>query len=173
MITWAFSCVLIAFIIYLIYNGVVIRLFGVPYSLSNTFYLFQSKKKWMRVLFPIMMVALVALLLPAWLEISAGSAWQFLAFFASGGILFTGAAPAFMSSDLENKVHTYSAIGAAVFALLWVIFVSKAWFMIPIWFAVIALIAWLTKTWKSALIYWLETVAFMSTFTSIIIYFLI
>ena len=173
MITWAFSCVLIAFIIYLIYNGVVIRLFGVPYSLSNTFYLFQSKKKWMRVLFPIMMVALVALLLPAWLEISAGSAWQFLAFFASGGILFTGAAPAFMSSDLENKVHTYSAIAAVVFALLWVIIVSKMWALILVWLAVIALIAYLTKTWKTSFIYWLETVAFMSTFTAILVCFLI
>lgn len=171
--TWALISVLIAFAIYLIYNGIVIKLFGIPNSLSNTFYLYKQKKEWMRIFFPIMMVLLVAFLMPAWLEISAASALQFLAFFASGGILFVGTAPAFMSSDLENKVHTYSAIGAVAFALLWVIFVSKAWFMIPIWFAVIALIAWLTKTWKSALIYWLETVAFMSTFTSIIIYFLI
>ena len=171
--TWALSSVLIAFAIYLIYNGIAIKLFGIPNSLSNTFYLYKQKKEWMRILFPIMMVLLVVFLMPAWLEISAASALQFLAFFASGGILFVGTAPAFMSSDLENKVHTYSAIVAAVFALLWVIFVSKAWFMIPIWFAVIALIAWLTKTWKSALIYWLENVAFMSTFTSILIYFLI
>lgn len=171
--TWALISVLIAFAIYLVYNGIAIKLFGIPYSLSDTFYLYKQKKEWMRIFFPIMMVLLVVFLMPAWLEISAASALQFLAFFASGGILFVGTAPAFMSSDLENKVHTYSAIGAVVFALLWVIFVSKAWFMIPIWFAVIALIAWLTKTWKSALIYWLENVAFMSTFTSIFIYFLI
>ena len=171
--TWALCSVLIAFAIYLIYNGIAIKWFGIPNSLSNTFYLYKQKKEWMRIFFPIMMVLLVAFLMPAWLEISAASALQFLAFLASGGILFVGIAPAFMSSDLANKVHTYSAIGAVVFSLLWVIFVSKAWFMILIWFAVIVLIAWLTKTWKSALIYWLETVAFMSTFTSIFIYFLI
>lgn len=170
---WTLICVSIAFAIYLIYNGFVIRLFGVPNSLSNTFYLYKQKRKWMRFLFPAMMVILVTLLLPAWLEISAGNVLQFLAFFAAAGLLFVGAAPAFMSSDLENKVHTYSAIGSVLFALLWIIFVSKTWFMIPIWFAVIALIAWLTKTWKSASIYWLENVAFMSTFTSILIYFLI
>ena len=170
---WTLICILTAILIYAIYNLMAIKFFGVPKSLSDTYYLYKNKKKWTRVLFPIMMVSMVAFLMPAWLEISAASALQFLAFFASGGILFVGTAPAFMSSDLENKVHTYSAIGAAVFALLWVIFVSKAWFMIPIWFVVIALIAWLTKTWKSALIYWLETVAFMSTFTSILIYFLI
>ena len=171
--TWALISVLIAFAIYLVYNGITIKLFGIPNSLSNTFYLYKQKKEWMRIFFPIMMLLLVVFLMPAWLEISAGSALQFLAFFASGGLLFVGAAPAFMRSDLENNVHTYSAIGAVVFALLWVIFVSKAWFMILIWLAVIALIAWLTKTWKSALIYWLENVALMSTFTSIIIYFLI
>ena len=171
--TWALISVLMAFAIYLIYNGITIKLFGIPNSLSNTFYLYKQKEEWMRIFFPTMMVLLVVFLMPAWLEISAASALQFLVFFAASGLLFVGSAPAFMSSDLENKVHTYSAIGAVVFALLWVIFASKAWFMIPIWFAVIALIAWLTKTWKSALIYWLENVTFMSTFTSILIYFLI
>lgn len=171
--TWALISVLMAFAIYVIYNGIAIKLFGIPHSLSNTFYLFKSKNKWLQFLFPAMMVILVVLLLPAWLEISAGSALQFLAFFSASGLLFVGASSAFMSSDLEDKVHTYSAIGSVIFALLWVIFVSKAWIMIPIWLTVIALIAWLTKTWKSALIYWLENVAFMSTFTSILIYFLI
>lgn len=171
--TWPFICVLIAFLIYLIYNGIVIRLFGVPNSLSNTFYLFKSKNKWLRFLFPVMMVILVALLLPAWLEISIGSALQFLAFFAASGLLFVGAAPAFMSSNLENKVHTYSAIAAAILALLWIIFVSKIWAVILVWFFAIALIAFLTKTWKTSFVYWLETVAFMSTFTAILICFLI
>lgn len=166
-------CVIIAFIIYLIYNCYAIKLFGVPWSLSNTFYLFKNKKKWMCVLFPIMMLLVVFLLMPAWLEISEGSNLQFLAFLASGSLAFVGAAPAFMSSSLENRVHTYSAITAAIFSLLWVVFVSKLWWVILIWLAVIALIAWLTKTWKSALIYWLENVAFMSTFTAILIYFLI
>ena len=99
--TWALSSVLIAFAIYLVYNGIAIKLFGIPNSLSNTFYLYKQKKEWMRIFFPIMMVLLVAFLMPAWLEISAASALQFLAFFASGGILFVGTAPAFISRFRE------------------------------------------------------------------------
>ena len=165
-------CVSIAFAIYLIYNGATLRLFGVPESLSNTFYLYNDKKKHLGVLFPIMMVSMAGLLLPAWLEISALSSLQFTAFLAAAGLIFTGSAPAFKSNDLEKRVHTVSALVAAVFALLWVIFVSKLWFIILIWFAVILLIAFITKTIKSSYIYWLETVAFMSTFTSILFFLL-
>lgn len=165
-------CVSIAFAIYLIYNGAALRLFGVPESLSNTFYLYNDKKKHLGILFPIMMVSMAGLLLPAWLEISAISSLQFTAFLAAAGIIFTGSAPAFKSNDLEKRVHTVSALVAAVFALLWVIFVSKLWFIILIWLAVVALIAFITKTIKSSYIYWLETVAFMSTFTSILFFLL-
>ena len=165
-------CVSIAFTIYLIYNGVALRLFGVPESLSNTFYLYNDKKKYLGILLPIMMVSMAGLLLPAWLEISALSSLQFTAFLAAAGIIFTGSAPAFKGNDLEKRVHTVSALTAAVFALLWVIFVSKLWFTILIWFVVILLIAFVTKTIKSSYIYWLETVAFMSTFTSILFFLL-
>lgn len=163
--------VFVAFAVYLIYNGAAMVLFGVPNSLSDTFYLYKNKKRWMRAFFPIMMTLMVALLMPAWLEISESSSLQFLAFLSAAGILFTGAAPAFKGDKMEKGVHSASAICAAVFALSWVIFVSKVWFVMFVWLAVVVLAALITKTWKRATVYWLETVAFMSTFTSIIIYF--
>lgn len=165
-------CVSIAFTIYLIYNGAALRLFGVPESLSNTFYLYNDKKKHLGILFPIMMISMAGLLLPTWLEISALSNLQFTTFLTAAGLIFTGSAPAFKGNDLEKRVHTVSALVAAAFALLWVIFVSKLWFTILIWFVVILLIAFVTKTIKSSYIYWLETVAFMSTFTSILFFLL-
>lgn len=169
--SWIITCVLIAFTIYLIYNGVVLKLFGVPKSLSMTFYLLQEKKNWTRIFFPIMMVSMAFLLLPAWLEISIGSSFQFLAFLTVTGIIFVGAVPTFKSSDLENTVHMTSAIVAAIFAILWVILVSKLWWTIILWIGTLGLTMWLTKTIKSSYIYWLETIAFMSTFTSIIAYY--
>jgi hypothetical protein len=165
---WKILLVLAAFLIYWAYNQAVLGIFGVPKSLSMTFYLFQERKKWQRVLFPIMMVFMAGLLLPAWLEISEGHDLQFMAFFGIAGIIFTGMAPAFKSSDLENKVHMGSAIFAAIFSLLWVAFVANLWYFILVWFVVIVLIALLTKSIKTGYIYWLETVAFMSTFTAVI-----
>ena len=170
--SWIIYLVLAAFALYLSYNFAALSLFGTPKSLSNTYYQFNERKPWQRFLFPVMMVGMAFLLLPAWLEISEGSDFMFSAFFAAAGILFTGAAPAFNSSTLENKVHTISAIFAAVFALLWIILVAGLWWFILVWLVMVVLIALLTGSLKSGLVYWLETVAFMSTFTAIIAHFI-
>ena len=168
---WKIILVLLAFFIYGMYNLVALSIFGIPFSLSKTFYLFKERKKWQRILFPIMMITMAGFLMPAWLDISEGHYLQFMVFFAMIGIMLTGAAPAFNSSDLENKVHTGSAIFAAIFSLLWIVFVAHLWYFIIVWFIVIVLIALLTKTVKTSYVYWLETVTFMSTFTSIIVYY--
>lgn len=166
------ALILSAIIIYFVYNFFALGVCGIPKSLSMTFYLLQEKKKWLRIWFPIMMISMAFLLMPAWLEISIGSPFQFLAFLAPAGIMFTGAAPAFKSSELENTVHMTSAIFAAITALLWVGLVANLWFAIAIWFVIIAILAIVTKTVKSSYIYWLETVAFLSTFTAILAYYL-
>lgn len=169
--SWIITCVTIAFFMYLIYNGIALKLFGIPQSLSMTYYLFQKRKNWTRIFFPIMMIGMAFLLLPAWLEISMASPFQFLSFLAAAGIIFTGATPAFLNSSMENTIHTTGAIFAAIFALLWIIVVSKLWWTIFLWLITLGLIMWITKTIKSSCVYWLETIAFMSTFTSIIAYY--
>lgn len=163
------TSIIIAAVIYAVYNAVALAFFGVPESLSNTYYLYQAKcnKGW---LFCAMMYLVVAFMMPAWITMSEGSDFQFLAFLAPASIAFVGTAPKFKDSDLENKVHTYSAYIAAACSLLWVTLVTPYWWTILAWAGLVAIIAWLTKTWKSALIYWLETVAFGATFTSTIIF---
>lgn len=168
---WLFL-ILTAIAIYTIYNLVILRTIGVPKSLSMTFYLLQEKKKWLRIWFPIMMVSMAFLLMPAWLEISINSPFQFLAFLAPSAIIFTGCAPAFKSSGLENAVHMTSAIVAAITALLWVGLVANLWILIAIWLIIIAVTAIVTKTVKSSYIYWLETIAFITTFNALLVYYL-
>jgi hypothetical protein len=138
-----------------------------------TFYYWKEETPWKRLLFPIMMVSMAGLLLPAWLTLSVGSTFQFTAFLAAAGIMFTGMAPAFKSSNLENTVHMTSAIIAAIFALLWIILVANLWWVIVLWLGVTILMAVLTNSIKSSYIYWLEFVAFMSTFTAIFMFCLI
>ena len=161
-------CTFAAFLVYLFYNSAALSLFGVPESLSNTFYLFKERKYWQRLLFPIMMLFMAFTLMPAWLEMSEGSNFQFLAFLAAGGIMFTGAAPAFKDDKLENKVHT----GTAICSLLWIILVAKLWYFIILWFIIISFCAVFTNSYKNAYVYWLETVAFISTYTAIIAHYL-
>lgn len=160
--------IIVATCIYVVYNAIAIAIFGVPESLSNTYYLWKEKngKGW---LFCLMMYIVVALMMPAWITISEGSNFQFLAFLAPASLMFVGTAPRFKDFSLENKVHTYSAYLAAACSLLWVGLVTPYWWVILIWLGLISGVLAITKTY-SCLIYWLETIAFGATFTSTIIY---
>lgn len=155
--------------IYLAYNAICLTLFAIPESLSNTYYLWKEKNGKGH-LFSLMMYAVVALMMPAWISLSEGSDFQFLAFLAPAAIAFVATAPAFKSDDLENKVHSISAVIAAACSLAWVALITPYWWTILIWFGLIALASILTSTYKTALVYWLEQVAFGATFTSAILY---
>ena len=160
--------IIVATCIYVVYNAIAIAIFGVPESLSNTYYLWKEKngKGWM---FCLMMYLVVALMMPAWITISEGSNFQFLAFLAPASLMFVGTAPRFKDLSLENKVHTYSAYLAAACSLLWVGLITPYWWVILIWLGLISGVLSITKTY-SCLIYWLETIAFGATFTSTIMY---
>jgi hypothetical protein len=165
------DCLSKAIFMFLIYNAVALLLFGVPKSLSMTYYLFKDRVETLRFLFPAMMTMLTVFLMPCWLEISEGSPFQFTAFLSAAGVLFVGAAPAFKSSSLENAVHQWSAYICAAAAIAWICLVTPYWWIILIVLGIIALLAIVTKTVKSSYIYWLEMVAFISTFISIVTYY--
>jgi hypothetical protein len=161
--------IIVATIIYVVYNAICLALFSIPESLSNTYYLWKEKngKGW---LFCLMMYLVVALMMPAWISLSEGSNFQFLAFLAPASIMFVGTAPRFKDGDLENKVHTISAIIAAACSLAWVALVTPYWWVMLIWLGFIALASVLTSSYKTCHVYWLEQVAFLSTFTAAILY---
>jgi hypothetical protein len=161
--------IIVATCIYVAYNAISLAFFGIPESLSNTYYLWKerSNKGW---LFPLMMYAVVALMMPAWITMSEGSDFQFLAFLAPSAIAFVGTAPAFKSDNLENKVHSISAVIAAACSLAWVALVTSHWCVILIWFYIVASLALFTSSYKTYLVYWLETIAFGATFTSAFLY---
>ena len=165
------DCLGKAIFMFFIYNVIVLLLFGVPKSLSMTYYLFKERENALKFLFPSMMTLLTFFLMPAWLDMSEGSPFQFLAFFSAAGILFVGAAPAFKDGGMENIVHQFSAYFAAAAAIAWICLVTPFWYVVLIVLGVIAAIAIVTKTWKTGYIYWLEMVAFVSTFISIIAYY--
>ena len=161
--------IIFATIIYVAYNAISLANFGVPQSLSMTYYLWKEKAN-KGYVFPCMMYAVVAFMMPAWITMSEGSDFQFLAFLAPASIAFVGTAPAFLGSNLENKVHSISAAIAAVCSLAWVILVTPYWWLILIWTGFVALASVFTSSYKTAYIYWLETIAFGATFCSTIFY---
>lgn len=161
--------IIIATIIYVAYNAISLANFGVPQSLSMTYYLWKRKSN-KGYLFSLMMYAVVALMMPAWISLSEGSNFQFLSFLAPTAIAFVGAAPMFRDDELESKVHTGAAVVAAICSLAWVILVTPYWVAIPIYVVFEGAKAFFSKTYKTCLVYWLEMVAFLSTFTAAIMY---
>ena len=165
---------LVAIGIFVIYNAVAIHFFGIPKSLSETFYLYQKKRRNLGYIFTGMMFTVALTLIPAWIEITEViSTWSHyltvLPFLGAAMIAFVGAAPAFRSCELESKVHTISATAAAVFSLLWCAVVCyKIAYIIPISAVIIWSIAFATKTQETAQTYWWEMVAFLATFTTIV-----
>lgn len=166
------DCLSKAIFLFFIYNVVALLLFGVPKSLSMTYYLFKERSNVLKCLFPAMMTMLTILLMPCWIQMSEGSPFQFTAFLSAAGILFVGSAPAFLDSSLENMVHQVSAYLCAAFAMLWIILVTPYWYVILIVLGIVSAVAIVTKTWKTSYIYWLEMVAFVSTFISIVAYYI-
>lgn len=169
MVTLTTISIIAATAIYLAYNAICLALFSIPESLSNTYYLWKEKngKGW---LFCLMMYLVVALMMPAWISLSEGSDFQFLAFLAPASIAFVGTAPRFKDSQLESRVHTVSAIIAAICSLLWVALVTPYWWIMMPWCSFVGGASVLTSSYKTCLVYWLEQVAFGSTFTAAIMY---
>lgn len=164
----------IAISIFILYTVISLCVFQkVPASLSNTYYMYKEKKEWLKYLFSIIMVSVAGLLMPAWLEATEGSYLQFLSFLTCAAIMFVGTAPNFKGTKLESTVHSVSAIIAAICAMLWCIFVVGSYGVILSYLVIFLIIALCTKTLTSAYIFWLEMVAFMSMFLSLIIYLIV
>lgn len=120
------TLVIISFIIFAAYLAVVIKMFGLPASISETYYLLENRRKGTGWLFTAMCWGVVGTLLPAWLDMTPDS-YQFTAFLAAAGLLFVGAAPQFKLS-LTGWVHYVSAALCCASAILWCIFAGY-WFV--------------------------------------------
>ena len=167
--------ILISLFIFTVYNAVSLKQFRIPKSLSETFYLWNNKKKNLGYVFTGMMFSMALTLVPAWLElgevISSWSAYlNPLAFFACAAIAFVGASPAFRANKLEGTVHKVAAIVAAACSMIWCLSVCWKIIYVPLGIAgLIAAVGAITKTWKSASVYWLEMMAFGATFITVIV----
>ena len=134
--TWILIMTFIAMIIFFGYNAFVLRMFGIPNSLSATYYMCQEKNKNLKFLFPFSLFLTIATLMPAWLELSNGSMWQFTAFLSAASLMFTAMSPAFRKDILTSNVHNISAIIGVTFAILWIYFVAQMLWVIILYFII-------------------------------------
>jgi hypothetical protein len=143
---------IISFGIFAIYMTYVFAKYGVRPSISDSFY----GVGWLFTIWCFVVGISVAAML---LDLSEGKWWQFLSFFAGGGLCLVGAAPRFKT--FEAKTHFTGAATCAVSAVIWMILAG--WWIVPTVAVVIA--AGVSWKYPQSKVLWFELAAFTSTFT--------
>lgn len=137
----------------------VVAKFGIPQSISDTYYLL-GKKGW---LFQLALASTAFCVVPSLIDASTEYT-KFLAFLACAGLAFVSAAPLF-KMELEGKVHFTCAYICCGSLVLWQIF-NTSW-IIPL--SCFALVAYpMLKDRKY--MWWLEIATIVSAYTSLIVF---
>ena len=171
---WSLILICFSLTLFITYNAVSIYYFGIPWSLSKTYYLYEEKKKNLGWLFTGFMWLMALTMLPAWIEVSiAVGSWMcyftFLTFISGACIAFVGTAARY-HDDLEGDVHMTTAKICAVCAILWCFLVCWViWYVTLIGAIIPSILGWVTESWKESRDYWFEMMAFIATFLTIII----
>lgn len=110
---------LVAAILFVAYVVLECHFFGIPISISNSFYLYNSKKNGLGYVFTMFLFAEAFLMMFTMLSMSEGHWWQFLGFIPAVGIGLCGCAPDTNHNETENRIHTTGALTGAFGGLLW------------------------------------------------------
>lgn len=132
--------------------------FGIPKSISETYYLL-GKHGW---LFQLALFATAFTAIPMLIGRSSEDT-QFLAFLGCAGLAFVAAAPLF-KLELEGKVHYVSASICCASLVLWQVF--NACWVVPI-VCLLAVLIPMIKDQKY--MWWLEIATIVSTYTNLIL----
>lgn len=151
------AIVLILALASLLYVVGCIMVFGVPESLSATYYL-SGRFGW---LFQTFMILSGMILLPVWLDISE-EPYRFLVFLSCAGMVFVGVSPAFRLR-LEGTVHYSAAAVCCTSAILWILL--SGMYPVLVWWS---LIGWMLYLQYGRWCWWLEVSVIGAVFTSLI-----
>lgn len=146
-------------------TAVCIKVKGIPYSISATFYALENK--W---LFCATMIITAGLLMPAILQKTPES-YQFMAFLACVGMIMVGAAPHF-KEGLEKKIHTVGAVLCLLFSQVWVLLTCPL--LLLVWLGYLAYtVVMMINKWNGNFIssfiltkpmFWVEITALITTY---------
>ena len=141
------------------YLAFVVAKFGIPQSISESYYLL-GKMGWV---FQITLFVTAFLVIPSLIDASTENT-QFLAFLACAGLLFVGAAPLF-KQEFDNKVHFTSAALCCGSLVLWQVF-NSSWVIPAVCFCFVCYPMLKDKKY----VWWLEIATIVSAYVSLIFF---
>lgn len=156
-------------VILMSYTVAVCIKFGIPTTLSESYYFIYKKY-----LFTLVLWLSGFLLLPPIMEMTGGDT-QIIPFLSIIGIMIVGAAPKY--KEQERTLHIIGATMAGFFSQLWIILYAYPWTLLT-WFILIIwaigilieskLVKWSEELDKRKWFFWAEMLAFINLFLNII-----
>lgn len=156
-------------VILMSYTVAVCIKFGIPTTLSESYYFIYKKY-----LFTLVMWLSGFLLLPPIMEMTGGDT-QIIPFLSIVGIMIVGAAPKY--KEQERTLHIIGATMAGFFSQLWIILYAYPWTLLT-WFILIIwaigilieskLVEWSEELDKRKWFFWAEMLAFINLYLNII-----
>ncbi len=148
-----------------LYNAVVIKLHGIPASISHSYYLLKDggKKKdnLLASTFTLFCWSVALTLLPFWLDLKANDT-NFLIFMACAALCIVGAAPMF-KEKFEHEIHNKGAWACFLAAYAWLILHGNLAVSIAATLALVLVYLFV----KANKVYWLECVAFAAIYLAL------
>ena len=141
------------------YLAFVVAKFGIPQSISDTYYLL-GKQGW---LFQLALAATAFCVVSSLIDASSENT-KFLAFLACAGLAFVAAAPLF-KMELEGKVHFTSAYICCGSLVLWQVF-NTSWLIPLVCFALVVIPMLKDRKYM----WWMEIATIASTYISLIFF---
>ncbi len=160
------NLIIVSIVIFMLYIASMVCLFNIPWSISNTYYLLEEKRKGLGWMFTAFCYGVGGFLLPDWLDITPES-YQYTCFLSVAGLIFVGAAAQFKES-LTNTVHYTSAVICCLFSQIWC-FAAGFWLVSLLSFGFFLCMAGFSK--KKNWMFWVEIAAIVATYISIVIAF--
>lgn len=143
-------------------------------SISESYYMFEKRKKGLGMIFYGWSILTSITLLPLWLEITPNS-FQFIPFLSSISLIAVGCFPDYKNE--HNKAHSLSALFAGVLSILWGIFVDL-WIIPVLSIATTSLVVLIISFFKKGnlkenlkgigLTFWVELSAFVSIYLCVL-----
>lgn len=165
------DCLSKVILLFAIYCIVSIMLFGIPRSLSATHYLFKEREDILKYLFPSTTIAAAILLASAWIGCSPTPELTLLSVLAGLALVGVGVTYIFTTEYITESVHLATACLFITLMLLWIIFVTPYWYMIIVIFVIALAAALMTKTLKTAYIFWIEIMALVANVICVLMYY--
>lgn len=109
------------------------------------------------------------LLCPVLLELTAGSALQFLSFLTPIYLIITALTPGWYADKRVFRVHAIAALLCMCGSLIWMIAIMHAIKVVAVVAIFYMTIALLTGTWKTSYIFWIEMWLFVSVYVTVLL----